>query len=84
MTWAVGCSKATPDPTATDRRWAIDKIKAEQGFSEEAARLTYESIEWSPTGVVDRKGLENVIKSLTEFGMVAAEKIPPVDELFIR
>lgn len=62
-------------------RATMDKIKSFQGLSEEAAKLIYDSVHWSPTGRFDRKAVENVRKVFLEYGIIT-EKAPGVDDLF--
>lgn len=62
-------------------RWALDKIKSMQGFSEEAAKLTYERLRFSSTGRLERKAVENIRNIFIEYGIIT-DKAPAVDELF--
>ena len=62
--------------------WAIDKMKANYGFSDEVARTIYEAAQYSRDGRLNRSALENVRNFLIEYGLVARDKTPPVDDLF--
>ena len=62
-------------------RWAMDKMKSFQGFSEEAAKLLYERKRFTTTGRIDRKAVENVRRLCIEYGLLT-EKAPAVDDLF--
>lgn len=61
--------------------WTIEKMKSFQGLREEAGKIVYNSIEYSPSGKIDRKAVENVRKFFIEYGVIT-EKTPPVDDLF--
>lgn len=62
--------------------WATEKMKAWQGYTDEAARFIYKELRFTRDGKIDRQGLENVRNFLAEFGLVAREKLPPVAELY--
>jgi NitT/TauT family transport system substrate-binding protein len=62
--------------------WAIEKMKTESGFSEEAARLVHKTIVFTKDGRINRKAVENVLNFLVEFGIITKEKAPEVDKLF--
>lgn len=62
-------------------RWALDKIKGFQDYSEEEARLAYSDLHFTISGRLDRKAIENVRKVFIDYGVIS-ENTPPVDELF--
>lgn len=62
-------------------RWAIDKIKSFQGVPEDAAKLLYDDFQFTVTGRIDRKAVENLRKVLMEYGIIS-EKAPGVDDLY--
>lgn len=62
-------------------RWSMDKIKNVQGFSEEAAKFTFERLRFSRTGRLERKAVENMRNVFIEYAVIT-EKAPPVDDLF--
>ena len=61
--------------------WAVSKIREFQGIPEEAAKVVYDNMQFTESGKLDRKAVENVRKVLIEYGILT-EKTPPVDELF--
>lgn len=65
--------------------WAMQKIKAEQGFSDEEVRLVMEregGLRYTRDGKIDRKALENVRDFYIRYGIVSKDKMPPVEQLY--
>lgn len=67
-----------------DRRWAVDKLKKEQGLSEKGAQESYDSMKWMPDGKIDPGALETVRNFLIEFGLVPKDKAPRLEELYTK
>lgn len=67
-----------------DKDWAMEKMRLEQGLSPEAARQMYDITKFSSDGKMSAKALENVRNFLLEFGLVAKEKAPSLEELYTR
>lgn len=63
-------------------QWSIDKMKAVQGFSDQAARLLYQSFQYKKDGKISAKGLENVRKFMIDYGQIARDKAPPVEAVY--
>lgn len=63
-------------------RWAIEKMKSEGGFSEEAGKALNEVLIWTKDGKINRKAIENLRNFSLEWGMVPKDKAPSVDELY--
>lgn len=63
-------------------RWAIEKLKEHRRLSEKAARLVYDNAVFTKDGIIDRKGLENLVRFLVEYGIIKRENLPPLDELY--
>lgn len=64
------------------REWAIERMKALLGHSEESAQGTYELLKYGSDGKINKKGLENVRKFMIEYGVVPKEKAPPLEQLY--
>lgn len=63
-----------------DEKWTIEKMKSFQGVPPEAAKFIFDQVlDFSKDGRMSKKGLENVIGFLVEFGIVAKEKAPAVN-----
>lgn len=62
-------------------RWTMDRMKSFQGLSEEAAKATYDNLEFATTVRIERPAVENLRRIFMEYGVIS-EKAPPVDELF--
>lgn len=62
--------------------WALEKIKAESGYSEKVARDVYGSLRFTVDGQLSKGSLENVRNFLTEYEIVPKEKMPRVEELY--
>lgn len=67
-----------------DRRWAVDKLKKEQNLSEKGAQESYDIMKWVPDGKIEPGALETVRNFLIEYGLVAKEKAPRIEELYTR
>lgn len=65
-----------------DPKWTMEKLRARQGYSDQAAQLVYRSMEFSPDGKVNKKGLENVRHFLIDYGIIKEEKAPRAEELY--
>jgi ABC-type nitrate/sulfonate/bicarbonate transport system substrate-binding protein len=66
--------------------WSLAKMKAESGFSDEAARLLYPELAagLSEDGKIDPRGLKNINDFLFEFGIVPKGKPLPLEEIYTR
>lgn len=62
--------------------WSLARMKAESGYSEEEAQQIFSSLNLTKDGKIERKAVENVRNFIIEFGLVAREKTPGVDEIF--
>ncbi|MEE8448280.1 MAG: ABC transporter substrate-binding protein [Thermodesulfobacteriota bacterium] len=67
-----------------NRGWTSAKLKQMFGFSDKAAGLVYEHLQFSRDGRISPEGLANLSKFLIDFGIVPADKMPPVDELYTK
>lgn len=69
-----------------NRDWAIEKMKTEIRYTEKAAKLAYPMLEYSRDGKIDKVNIEQklraTIKFLVDNGIVASEKIPPLNMLY--
>ena len=65
-------------------RWAMDKMKAEQGYSEEATRQLYERLSFSKDGKIREPAVINNINMNIDYGIVPRDKVPPVGEIYTR
>lgn len=66
-----------------NRDWTTEKLKSVYSFSDEGARgmYQYQAMRYSRDGRIDPKAVENVRNFLIEYGILAAEKVPPAKEL---
>lgn len=64
-----------------NRAWSMAKLKANYGFSEEAARIASE-IYPGKGGAIEPKSLENVRNFLIDYGLIPKEKAPAVEKLY--
>lgn len=62
--------------------WAVDRMKKNFGLSEKAAELSLKALFSDKGPRVDRKGLENVVNFLIEYGLLTKEKVPPLDSMY--
>lgn len=65
-----------------DSRWTIDKMKSLSGYSEAAAKAVYDDLEFTTTGRLERKAVENIRTIFIEYGILTKDKAPAVDDLF--
>lgn len=64
-------------------RWAIEKMRSEEGLSESAARLVFQGIQFTKDGRVDKKAVENIKNFLAEYGIIPKDKVPATEEFFV-
>ena len=63
--------------------WAIGKMQSFSRYSKEVAQVLYrEVLKYGKDGRINRKAVENVRNFLIDFGIISAQKTPPVDELY--
>lgn len=62
--------------------WAMEKMRAEAGYSEGAARSVYETLAFTKDGKIERKGLDNIRDFLIEYGIISKEKTPAIEQLY--
>lgn len=62
--------------------WTIEKIKATFKYSDVVAKATLPFLQFSRDGKVDRRALENNLKFLLDYKVLAKDKVPPIDKLF--
>lgn len=71
------------DYVMKNRDWAIRKMMTELGFSEEAARIAHQDLQYTD-GRTDTKRIDAAINFLVEYGLLAKDKVPPMDKIFVR
>lgn len=64
------------------RDWAIGRMKAAFGYSDQAAGMVAQELRFSKGQAIERKGLENVASFLVNYGLVAKDKISPLEGLY--
>ncbi|MEE8450129.1 MAG: ABC transporter substrate-binding protein [Thermodesulfobacteriota bacterium] len=62
--------------------WSMEKMKQVSGYSDKAAQLIYDGLEYSPDGKIDPKAMANVRKFLIDFGIIKRGKAPDVAALY--
>lgn len=70
------------DYTHKDPTWTKGKMKELNGYSDAAADFMYPRLNLSRDGKIVEKALENVRNFSIEYGIVAPEKTPPVNQLY--
>ena len=78
---AIKATLQANDFLGKNPRWALDRLKSMQGFSEEAAKIVLDRIQFSTTGRFDRKAVENLRNIFIEYGILSS-KAPAVDEFY--
>lgn len=67
-----------------ERDWALAKMIATVPLTEELARRTHPLMKYVPAAKIDPRAIENVRNYLINYKVVAAEKTPPADELYLK
>lgn len=62
--------------------WSIEKMKAEFRYSPEVARLAFPWLKYDTGGRVEEARIKNTVDFIIEYGILAREKIPPLDSLY--
>lgn len=76
-----GYFKAT-DFIQANRYWAVENMKTALGYEEDLARFMYPKLMYGREGKINPKVVENIVNFLIEFGIVAKEKVPPIDKIY--
>lgn len=63
-------------------RWAIEKMRAQSGFSESAAKMMYDAFAFTSDGKISRKGVENLFSFLVDYGILRKERTPALEEFY--
>lgn len=66
-----------------NRDWALEKLRSELGFSQEAANEAYGSFTYGEDWRIKKEALDNVRSFLVRYGIISEEKAPAVSELYI-
>lgn len=65
--------------------WAVAVIKRESGYDEKTARMLYERhLVLTRDGKIGAQAVENVRNFLVEYGLVAKDKMPPAEQLYVK
>lgn len=62
--------------------WSIEKMKGEFRYSPEVARLAFPWVKYDTKGKVEEARVKNTVDFIIEYGILAKEKIPPLDSLY--
>lgn len=78
MVQAVQFIQKNPD-------WAIAVIKRESGYDEKTARMLLDRhLIFTRDGKISSQAVQNVINFLIEYDLVAKDKMPPAEQLYIK
>lgn len=62
--------------------WAVQKMKEISGYPEELGRVMHKELHYVKDGRINRKGLENVVNFMVEYGLIPKEKAPAVEAIY--
>lgn len=62
--------------------WARARMKETLGYTEEVARLVHAQLRYGKDVRINRKGLENVLKFLLDYGIIKPERRPSIDAIY--
>lgn len=65
-----------------NREWTLSKMEKDFKFSPEAAMVIWEVTGYSKTGRIDENKIKTVVKFLVDYGLLAPEKVPPLERIF--
>ena len=71
------------DYVMKNQDWAIRRMMTEMRFSEEAAKIAYPKLHYTD-GRIDLKRIDAAVNFLVEYGLLAKDKIPPMDKIFAK
>jgi len=61
--------------------WALKKIQEHQHLSKKGAELTYETLNFSKDGKLQKAAIDNVVKFLVDFKILKTKKPPTADQI---
>lgn len=76
-----GFFRAT-DFIENNRSWALEKMKSSMGYTEKEAEVIYPLLKYGKHGKINIKGLQNQLNFLVQYGIVAKEKVPPLEKIY--
>lgn len=62
--------------------WARGKMKETLGYTDDVAKQVYTELRYGKDVRISRKGLENMVKFLTEYGIIKRETAPSVEATY--
>lgn len=68
--------------------WALAKMKELSNYSDDGAKIIYDTVHLSSDGRLQREAIKNLADFMVEYGLMKATEVPPLDavytEKFIR
>lgn len=64
--------------------WTVEKLKKENAYPEEIAKEAYAELKkgFTTDGRINKKGVQNVLEFMTEYGLIPRGKLPRLEELY--
>lgn len=65
-----------------DRLWAVNTMKSPMGYPGAVAEAVYPHLRYGKDGKIEPRNVQNIVAFLLKYGIVAKEKMPPLEKLF--
>lgn len=62
--------------------WTRGKLVSNFAYTPELATFIYPKLKYGKDGVINRNGLKNIVIFFVEYGIIAKEKVPPLEEIY--
>lgn len=79
---AVRALREAGDFIMKNAQWAQERMKGQWNYDDNLARIVYGELQYGPDFNISRKGLENVLNFLLEYGIVEKGRAPFLDDLY--
>lgn len=62
--------------------WALAKMKEVSNYSDDAAKVIYDTLDLSRDGKLEREAVKNLANFMVEYGLMKAAEVPSMDTVF--
>lgn len=66
-----------------NRDWSVRKMVSHHKWSKEAANLAFDQFKYGSDARIEVKKLEDTVRFMVDNGLVAKEKVPPIEKLYV-
>lgn len=82
MKKAIGVVLKSLNYVLAHREWSLEKMKTVSKYNRKEAEMVFASMGAGKHGKINKKGVENALKFLVEFGIIKKDKAPPLNKIY--